>query len=136
MFVKLVLQLKAKTQLLCFCAIPLACLNKLCWRRGGGSKAREDRLPIPFATPQLHLCKTNIANVYISRCLNEITYRDLFLSLCIITRFVAGVGSAMLTVAATSILMKSTSYSSNTIVVCITFKFYDVCKYIYPNASI
>ena len=45
--------------------------------------------------------------------------RDLFLTFSIITRFTAGIGSAMLTVSATSLLMKGTDYSSTTIVVSI-----------------
>ena len=53
------------------------------------------------------------------RTLKEINNKDWFLVLCIVTRFIAGIGSAMLSVSATSILMKATSYSKNTIVVSI-----------------
>lgn len=38
-----------------------------------------------------------------------------FLGLCVVIRFIAGIGSAMLVVAATSILMKGTSYRKSTI---------------------
>ena len=40
-----------------------------------------------------------------------------FLGISILVRFIAGIGSAMLLVAATSILMKGTSYSKGTIMV-------------------
>ena len=57
------------------------------------------------------------------RTLKEINNKDWFLVLCIVTRFIAGIGSAMLSVSATSILMKATSYSKNTIVVSKTSSF-------------
>ena len=40
-----------------------------------------------------------------------------FLALSVLLRFTAGIGSAMFTVSATSILLKGTDYSSTTIVV-------------------
>ena len=51
------------------------------------------------------------------RTIEEINSKYWFLGLCLVIRFIAGVGSAMLTVAATSIVMKCTAYSSSTIVV-------------------
>ena len=51
------------------------------------------------------------------RTIEKIENKYWFLGLCLVIRFIAGVGSAMLTVAATSIVMKCTAYSSSTIVV-------------------
>ena len=42
---------------------------------------------------------------------------DWFLALSVVLRFTAGIGSAMFTVSATSILLKGTDYSSATVVV-------------------
>ena len=62
--------------------------------------------------------------------------KEWFLTLCVLIRFSAGVGSAMLTVAATSMLMKSTSYSSATIVVSnlhvgVWLNCCSICVYVY-----
>ena len=53
-----------------------------------------------------------------------------FLGLCVVIRFIAGIGSAMLVVAATSILMKGTSYSKSTVMVSISkeTRCYTVCR--------
>ena len=46
---------------------------------------------------------------------------DTFLYLCIVIRLIAGCGSAMLYVSANSILLKTTSYKTNTIAVSIIY---------------
>ena len=58
-------------------------------------------------------------NIYfLSRTVKEVGNKDWKLTLCISIRLIAGVGSAMLTVASTSLLLKLTpSYSSSTIIV-------------------
>ena len=51
------------------------------------------------------------------RAIEIIESMQWFLGISILVRFIAGIGSAMLLVAATSILMKGTSYSKGTIMV-------------------
>lgn len=53
------------------------------------------------------------------RAVKGVTNSDLFFGLCVLTRLTGGLGSAMIIIATTSILMKSTSYSAATIIVSI-----------------
>ena len=60
---------------------------------------------------------SNPKKTFFCRTIEIINNKYWFLGLCLVIRFIAGVGSAMLTVAATSIAMKCTAYSPSTVVV-------------------
>jgi len=61
----------------------------------------------------------NISNLSVDRLVDS-TSGTLYLVLCSLTRFLAGSGAAMLTVAAITLLLKVTSYSSSFVIVSIS----------------
>ena len=65
--------------------------------------------------------------VLFCRTAGNLENKKWFLGLSVLIRFIAGIGSAMLVVAATSILMKGTSYKKSTIAVRLKTNIYYSC---------